>query len=70
MDSELQARIAIEKTIRNAVINNSFVLHYQPVYRNDRHHLIGFEALVRCLPAEDGTLIPPLTSFPSPRICG
>jgi diguanylate cyclase (GGDEF)-like protein len=60
MDSELHARIALEKTIRNAVSNNGFILHYQPVYEMAGRHLIGFEALLR-LPAEDGTLIPPLS---------
>jgi diguanylate cyclase (GGDEF)-like protein len=63
MDSDLQARITLEKTIRNALANDGFVLHYQPVYEMAKHHLIGFEALVR-LPAGDGTLIPPLTFIP------
>ena len=60
MDAALQARIALEKTLRDAVLHERFVLHYQPVFEISGHRLVGFEALLR-LPAEDGTLIPPLT---------
>jgi EAL domain-containing protein (putative c-di-GMP-specific phosphodiesterase class I) len=49
--------------IRNAIIHNGFVLHYQPIFEIVNHRLIGFEALVR-LAAEDGTLIPPLDFIP------
>jgi diguanylate cyclase (GGDEF)-like protein len=63
MDATLQFRIEIEKAIRDAVLHESFVLHYQPVYEISGHNLIGFEALIR-LPAGDGTLIPPLTFIP------
>ncbi|MGC2780509.1 MAG: EAL domain-containing protein, partial [Bradyrhizobium sp.] len=38
-------------------------LHYQPVFQVSGCRLIGFEALIR-LPAEDGTLIPPLVFIP------
>jgi EAL domain-containing protein (putative c-di-GMP-specific phosphodiesterase class I) len=38
-------------------------LHYQPLFEISNQGLIGFEALIR-LPAEDGTLIPPLTFIP------
>jgi diguanylate cyclase (GGDEF)-like protein len=58
MDSELQARMALEKLIRNTAAKNGFVLHYQPVYEIADRHLIGFEALLR-LPRPDGTLIAP-----------
>jgi diguanylate cyclase (GGDEF)-like protein len=63
MDVTLEARIELEKTIRNAVIHDGFVLHYQPIFEILDHRLIGFEALVR-LAAEDGTLIPPLVFIP------
>ena len=58
MDAALQARMALEKTIRDAVLHERFVLHYQPVFEISDRHLTGFEALVR-LPAADGSLIPP-----------
>jgi diguanylate cyclase (GGDEF)-like protein len=63
MDTELQARIEIERLIRHAVANNGFELHFQPVFEMSKHRLVGFEALVR-LPKADGTLIPPLTFIP------
>ena len=63
MDAELSARITLEKTIRHAVLNQGFVLYYQPVFEVSSRHLMGFEALIR-LPAEDGSLIPPLVFIP------
>jgi diguanylate cyclase (GGDEF)-like protein len=63
MDAALQARIALEKTLRDAVHNERFILHYQPLFEVSGQRLIGFEALIR-LPAEDGTLIPPMTFIP------
>jgi EAL domain-containing protein (putative c-di-GMP-specific phosphodiesterase class I) len=63
MDAALQARIALEKILRDAVHNERFILHYQPLFEVSGQRLIGFEALIR-LPAEDGTLIPPMTFSP------
>ena len=63
MEVTSQARIDLEKMIRNAIIHNGFVLHYQPIFEIANRRLIGFEALVR-LAAEDGTLIPPLDFIP------
>jgi diguanylate cyclase (GGDEF)-like protein len=64
MDSELQKRIDLEKLIRDAVLHDRFILHYQPLYEMSGRRLIGFEALIR-LPAADGTLIPPLDFIPA-----
>jgi EAL domain-containing protein (putative c-di-GMP-specific phosphodiesterase class I) len=64
MDTELQARINLERLIRDAVVHDGFVLHYQPLFEMLDRRLIGFEALVR-LPAPDGTLIPPLVFIPA-----
>jgi diguanylate cyclase (GGDEF)-like protein len=63
MDAALQARLSLEKVLREAVLHDGFVLHYQPVFEISGRSLIGFEALIR-LPAEDGTLISPLTFIP------
>ena len=63
MDTELQARFKLESTIRDAVLNDRFKLYYQPLFEMSERRLIGFEALIR-LPAEDGTLIPPLVFIP------
>jgi diguanylate cyclase (GGDEF)-like protein len=59
MDEAMQARTALEKTLRDAVLHERFVLHYQPLFNISNQSLTGFEALIR-LPAEDGTLIPPV----------
>ena len=63
MDAALLERIELERTIRNAVLHDRFVLHYQPMIQISGRRLVGFEALIR-LPAEDGSLIPPLLFIP------
>jgi diguanylate cyclase (GGDEF)-like protein/PAS domain S-box-containing protein len=63
MDAEMQARSRLEWVIRDAVMSERFELHYQPLFKIADRRLIGFEALIR-LPAEDGTLIPPLEFIP------
>ena len=45
------------------MLHDGFKLHYQPLFEMSGRRLIGFEALIR-LPAEDGTLIPPLVFIP------
>ena len=47
MDAELQARINLEKLIRDAVLHDRFELHYQPLFEMSDRRLIGFEALIR-----------------------
>jgi diguanylate cyclase (GGDEF)-like protein len=63
LDDALQERIRLEKLIRDAVVNNRFELHYQPIYEGDVNHLAGYEALLR-LPALDGLYISPTTVIP------
>jgi diguanylate cyclase (GGDEF)-like protein len=63
MDAALLERIELERTIRNAVLHDRFVLHYQPMIQISGRRLVGFEALIRLL-AEDGSLIPPLVFIP------
>jgi diguanylate cyclase (GGDEF)-like protein len=63
LDAALLERIELERTIRDAVQHDGFVLHYQPMIQISDRRLIGLEALVR-LPAKDGTLIPPLVFIP------
>jgi len=64
MDAAQQTRIELERTLRDAVTHERFVLHYQPVFEAAASHkLVGFEALLR-LPAEDGTLISPPVFIP------
>ncbi len=63
MDEALQARVRLERIVRDAVLRDHIELHYQPVFEMSGKHLVGFEALAR-LPAPDGTLIPPTTFIP------
>ena len=63
MDSDLQVQFKLETMVRDAVLHDRFELHYQPIYEMAGRRLIGYEALIR-LPAEDGTLIPPLVFIP------
>ena len=64
LDAELQARITLEKLIRDAVLYGGFELYYQPLFEMSDRRLIGFEALIR-LPTADGTLMPPLAFIPA-----
>jgi diguanylate cyclase (GGDEF)-like protein/PAS domain S-box-containing protein len=63
MDAELQARSKLERIVRDAVLHGRFELHYQPLFEISERRLLGFEALIG-LPADDGTLIPPLVFIP------
>ena len=63
MDVALQNRLAMEKTVRDALLHDRFVLHYQPIFEVSGQRLIGFEALLR-LRGEDGVLIPPMAFIP------
>jgi diguanylate cyclase (GGDEF)-like protein len=63
MDETLKARIELEKTVRDAVNQDRFVLHYQPIFEIANRRLTGFEALIR-MRAADGSLVPPLRFIP------
>ena len=63
MDAELQARLKLERTIRDAVQNESFELNFQPLVDMPSGRLTGFEALLRLHDA-DGNDIPPTTVIP------
>lgn len=47
MKSDYIKKLNIEKLLREALINNEFVLAYQPQYTSDSKTLRGFEALIR-----------------------
>ena len=63
MDEVLQARIFLDRTIRDAIANDSFALNYQPILEMNGRKLIGFEALAR-LNGPDGKPIPPDVFIP------
>lgn len=49
---------SIKSKIRNRMNNNSYFLHYQPIYNPKTNSVVGFEALIR-LKSKNGDIIPP-----------
>ena len=47
MDAHMQSRRLVEMDLRNAIANNEFVLHYQPVIDISNNRIVGAEALIR-----------------------
>ncbi len=58
MDARLQARVALERDLRQAVRDEAFVLAYQPQYNLATDQLCGFEALLRWHHPVRGTVGP------------
>ena len=63
MDAELQARLTLEKSVRDAAAHEGFELHYQPVFEMAGDRLVAFEALLR-LQGADGSSIAPAVFIP------
>jgi diguanylate cyclase (GGDEF)-like protein len=63
MDTEVQARRAIETHMREALARGEFQLHYQPFMNVARGEVVGFEALLRWNHPSRG-LIPPAEFIP------
>ena len=58
MKEDLVRKTTISKLLRNAILHNEFVLHYQPQYIVETGELRGFEALLRWNSSEMGFLNP------------
>jgi diguanylate cyclase (GGDEF)-like protein len=63
MDRLMQARRMLELDLRKAIVNNEFVVFYQPLIRLETEEICGFEALVRWNHPVRG-LVPPLDFIP------
>jgi predicted signal transduction protein with EAL and GGDEF domain len=63
MDGRVEARRALERDLRKALMLDEFVLHYQPVVHLQSGGISGFEALIRWNHPERG-LIPPAEFIP------
>lgn len=59
MDEAVKERMEYGRNLRDALINDEFLLHYQPQYDILDNKIIGFEALIRWDNPELG-LVPPL----------
>jgi diguanylate cyclase (GGDEF)-like protein len=63
MEAALNARLRLERAIREAAAGDRFELHFQPAVQMPARRLVGFEALLR-LRDERGESIPPATFIP------
>jgi diguanylate cyclase (GGDEF)-like protein len=63
MDRLMQARRILELDLRKAIVNNEFVVYYQPLIKLQTEEICGFEALVRWNHPVRG-LVPPLDFIP------
>ena len=58
MTAKSLERLRLETSMRQALDNDEFVLHYQPVISSRENKLIGVEALVRWQHPQEGLLFP------------
>ncbi len=63
MDRRVQARRALERELRSALLHERFVLHYQPIIDLEREEVVCFEALLRWSHPERG-MVPPSEFIP------
>jgi diguanylate cyclase (GGDEF)-like protein len=63
MNGEMLARLELEAALRQAVVNDEFVLHYQPKVHLDGGRIAGLEALLRWDRPGHG-LVPPAEFIP------
>jgi diguanylate cyclase (GGDEF)-like protein len=63
LDEAVQARLRLERIVREATEREAFGLVYQPIFELSGRRLVGFEALLRLRDA-DGKSIPPSTFIP------
>lgn len=57
METELRQRVALEADLHVAIEKQAFILHLQPQY-NQKHEIVGAEALVRWQHPERGLIMP------------
>ncbi|PHQ35873.1 putative bifunctional diguanylate cyclase/phosphodiesterase [Rhodopirellula bahusiensis] len=63
MDQQLRHRQMMEASLRAAIANDEFLLHFQPLLTPDTSQVCSFEALLRWQHPERG-LVPPLDFIP------
>ena len=58
MNERASERLKIEAGLRNALVNDEFVLHYQPQVDLLTNQIVGVEALIRWMHPEQGLIAP------------
>ncbi len=58
LKDEAEERRLLVDDLREALVNDQLELHYQPVVRTDDHMIVGFEALMRWVHPERGSVGP------------
>ncbi len=59
MTKKAHERVLLETKLREAIKNDAFTIHYQPLMNINTHKVIGYEALLRWIDL-DGTVIYPV----------
>ncbi|MDH5436087.1 MAG: EAL domain-containing protein [Gammaproteobacteria bacterium] len=63
LNLEVTRKMTMESDLRKAIVNNEFVLYYQPQVNTETRRIVGMEALIRWMHPEKG-LISPLDFIP------
>jgi diguanylate cyclase (GGDEF)-like protein len=63
MAAKEQEKLQLTKSLKNAVVNNEFILNFQPQINLATGQIIGAEALIRWISPEHG-LVPPTVFIP------
>jgi len=58
MERDAQSRLALAMDLRNAILEQEFELHYQPVFTSVGKIMVGFEALIRWKSTKRGLISP------------
>jgi diguanylate cyclase len=69
MNASASKQFALEASLRHAIANQEFLLHYQPLMTIDSLKVIGVEALVRWQHPQMG-LVPPAEFIPLAEVTG
>lgn len=69
MNAQSKERIKMESSLRKALDNNEFELHYQPKINSETHKLVGMECLLRWNQPDIGS-VPPAAFIPAAEELG
>lgn len=58
MTQKAHERVMQETKLRESMKNNDFTVYYQPLMNINTHEVIGYEALLRCIDADDSVMYP------------